>query len=89
MTSADALVWPAVTALIGLLVVLVGYLARKNADRLESDLKDLEAYTRNKVHAYNNLFAGAIMRTEYQDEIKSIRQALRDIELRVDRLRDK
>jgi hypothetical protein len=87
--TADAILFPAITGLIGLLLGLAAYYAKKNSDRLENDLKDLETYIRGKVHTFNNFMAGAIMRTEYQDEVKSIRQAIRDIELRIDRLRDK
>jgi hypothetical protein len=61
---------------------MLGYFLRSDRERIRKEIDDI----RVRFHNVNNLLAGTIGRVEFNDVLKTIRDDMKDLEHRVDRL---
>lgn len=81
MTTETAF-WGIAGGTLILLLGMLGYFLKTDRERIRKEIDDI----RSRFHSINNTLAGAILRTEFNEVLKSVRDDIKDIEHRVDKL---
>lgn len=81
MTTETAF-WGISGAAVVVLMAMLGYFLKTDRERIRKEIDEIRA----RFHNINNTLAGAIMRTEFSQELKTMKDDIKDIEHRVDRL---
>lgn len=80
--TTEAAFWGIAGTAVVLLLAMLGYFLKTDRERIRKEIDEI----RSRFHNINNILAGAIMRTEFTQELKALKDDIKDIEHRVDRL---